>query len=279
MELNKSIISIILPVYNGAHTLKWCIESVLAQTHQEWELIVVDDGSTDNTKSIVAQYVAHDSRIIYIKNEHNLGIQKTLNRGLKEVKGKYIARIDADDVWSDPDKLSTQVSFLEANTEYVLVGTGARLVSTEHTELNHYLLPQDDVVIRARMLAKNCFVHSSVLMRSVIVQDVGGYSESVISRHVEDHELWLRLGEKGKLKNLPLYGVDLMVSDTSITAKYRVLQAKRMLKLGWQYRKKYPNAFLGIVIGIIRLVFFAVVSMMPLSKKGIYFIQSIVRRS
>ena len=147
MDTGIPSISIVLPTYNGARTIAQAVESVLAQTHAGWELLVVDDGSTDGTAVLVAGYVAKDSRIRYLKSEANMGIQKTLNKGLHEAQGKYVARIDDDDVWIDAGKLAAQLAYMEANPACVLVGTGVVVADGEGKELFRYLLPETDVEI------------------------------------------------------------------------------------------------------------------------------------
>lgn len=260
------MVSIILPTYNGASRIDKSIESVLAQTFTDWELIVVDDGSTQDIQSILPM----DPRIRYIKNDKNLGIQKTLNRGLVEAKGKYIARIDDDDVWNDANKLEKQVAFLESHADHVLVGTGVIVVNEQGKELQRYLLPETDQSIRTKLLQKNCFAHASVMFRNNGFR----YSEDMSVRHVEDYELWLRLGRIGKFVNIPAHCVTLMVHTDSLTARNRVVQAKRILKLSWNYRQIYPNALFGICISLARYFFFTIQSVVPFPSKFVYWIQS-----
>jgi glycosyltransferase involved in cell wall biosynthesis len=238
--MNK-LVSIILPTYNGSPYIKKAIESVLSQTYKNWELIIIDDCSLDRTSSIVANYINLNSNIKYIKNNENLGVQKSLNKGLSVSKGEYIARIDDDDEWIDVDKLKTQVEFLESNIGYVLIGTGALLVDEDDELLSKYLLPKSDLEIKNKILSKNCFVHSSVLFKKNTAQEVGGFSENEAIKHVEDYDLWLRLGMKGKLFNLNTYSTALRVRSQSLTYKNRVTQAKRILNLIVKYRKIYPR--------------------------------------
>lgn len=262
-------ISIILPVYNGGKYISKAIESVLAQTFLDWELIIIDDGSTDNTKEVVGDFCEKDSRIKYIKNPQNLGIQKTLNNGLVLAQGKYIARIDADDVWIDTTKLEKQVEFLEKNTDYVLVGTGAILVDEQNQELARYLLPEQDIIIRQKILGRNCFAHSTVVFKKERM-----YSEEGKYRHVEDQELWLFLGTRGKFTNLDLYSTALMTPENSITSKNRISQAKKMLRLAWEYRKKYKNFIKNYIFALTRFCFFLFISLIPFSRKFLYKIQA-----
>jgi glycosyltransferase involved in cell wall biosynthesis len=153
MEL--PIVSILLPTYNGAHFIAEAIASVQAQSHTSWELIVINDCSTDDTEQIVMDIQKKDERIVYVKNEENSGIQKSLNRGLQVAKGAYIARIDDDDGWSDREKMKRQVTFLDEHKDYVLVGTGAVIVDEHKKELTKYLMPQHDADIRKKILSKN----------------------------------------------------------------------------------------------------------------------------
>jgi len=274
---NTTKVSIILPVFNGGDSVGRSIESVLAQSSNSWELIAIDDGSTDKTAEIILKYCNSDSRIFYFKNDSNLGIQKSLNKGIQIAQGKYIARIDSDDVWIDSNKLLNQKNFLDAHPQYGLVGTGAMLVSKEGEDLSRYLSPLTDDAIRQRILGKNCFVHASVLMRKDILNIIGGYSESKNTRHVEDHELWMRFGTVSKITNIPEYSVALTVSSGSITAKHRVVQAWRMLKLCLLYRKKYKHFLKNFCICFARLLFFSFNSLFPVRASFIYSLQSKIK--
>ncbi len=258
-----TLVSIILPTYNGAAYIADAIESVRLQTYSTWELLVIDDGSVDDTQSIVQAYEVSDLRIKYIKNDSNLGIQKTLNKGLSLAKGTYIARIDDDDRWSAPDKLRQQVAYLEDHPDTVLVGTGAVVVDEYGTELFRYTLPQRDGDIRRALLGKNCFVHASVLFRKDAAVSCGGYSESIEQRHIEDYDLWLKLGMQGLVANLDMYGVTLIERSGSITATNRVIQAKRMRAEVILFRKKYPRFVRGYFVSYMRLVFFYIYQYLP----------------
>lgn len=256
-------ISIILPTYNGEHYIKRAIGSVISQTFSKWELIIIDDGSVDDTKRIVKEYSNKEARIIYIKNETNLGIQKTLNRGLKEAKGDYIARIDDDDEWIDKEKLQKQFEFLENNNSYVLVGTGAIVVNETEKELFKYLLPETDQEIRNKLLMKNCFIHSSVLLRKNSVLNFSGYDESIESKHLEDYDLWLKLGTIGKLANLHMYGIKFTMRDDSISSNNKLEQFRKDLILIKKYKNKYPKYFESIIFGYSRLFFYKIFDLFP----------------
>lgn len=270
MTINTTV-SIILPTFNGGKYISNAIESVISQSFVEWELIVINDGSTDDTEEIVGGYVKKDNRIIYLKNEINLGIQKTLNRGLKEAKGIYIARIDDDDIWIDINKLIKQVNFLENNNGYLLVGTGVVLVDEKYKELTRYILPETDEKIRKKLLIKNCFTHSSVMFKKKEALSINGYSELNEVKHVEDYDLWLRIGLLGKFYNLPDYYTLFMVNSSSISAKNKKDQFKKDLILSRKYKYNYPNYIKAIMVGYLRFIIYDL-----LSKEQLYFIKKII---
>lgn len=271
-------ISIILPTYNGEKYISRAIESVLAQSFLHWELIIIDDGSSDNTEKIVKKFSDKDSRVIYLKNEANLGIQKTLNRGLREAKGDYIARIDDDDEWIDKDKLQKQIEFFNNNSEYILVGTGVVIVDENNNELFRYLSPLDDKEIRGKILGRNCFVHSGVIFKKDIALKLGGYSEDKSTKHIEDYDLWLKFGMEGKLANISSYSVSFTLRSESISSSNRLTQAIMVLKLIRKYKDKYPNFKFNYFISFLRLFFFFIQKISPLSNKVLYKIQSFYKK-
>jgi glycosyltransferase involved in cell wall biosynthesis len=263
--VSPQLVSIIMPTYNGAQYIKRALQSVIDQSYQQWELIIIDDGSDDQTKTAtaIANYLA-DNRVMYLKNEKNLGIQKTLNRGLAQAKGEYIARIDDDDIWADPEKLRQQVDFLETRPQYVLVGTGTSIVDEEGKELIRYLLPQDDTAIRNKILGKNCFVHSSVMFKKSAALKVGGYNESRAILHLEDYDLWLKLGTVGKLANLPLYAVIFTLRNEGLSSKNKLHQAIKALSLAHTYRKKYPHYLFSIIRSTARIIVYGIILQFPI---------------
>lgn len=244
--MNNLKITILLPTYNGADRISRSIQSVQKQTFQDWELIIVIDGSDDLTFERVTRTAKQDSRIVVIQNKQNQGIQKTLNNGLAHAKGKYIARIDDDDTWIDPRKLQKQFDFLEKNTDHVLVGTGIVLVNTKGEEIGQYVFPHSDVIIRNRILGQNCFAHPAVMYRRDIVELVGGYSEQVKHKHIEDYELWLRMGTIGKFANLNEYAVVYQVSEHGLSGKNKGRQLYNRVKLCIEYKKDYPNFIVSL---------------------------------
>lgn len=271
------LISIILPTYNGAHTISQAISSVLAQTYHDWELVIISDGSTDGTKAIVESYSKAEPRIIFVTNEHNMGIQKTLNKGVGFARGEYIARIDDDDEWVDPLKLSAQVAFFEKNPGYVLVGTNAVVADENGTSLSVNIMPKTDKDIRSKILSKNCFSHSTILIKRDVIKKIGGYSEKKENLHAEDYDLWLKAGIEGKMANLEMKSTVLTAHSNSLTSRNRVMQARNILGAAIAYRKEYPNFLIGYLISATRLTFFYLLTVIPVPKSLWYKIQRTYR--
>lgn len=260
----ERFVSIIMPTWNGAHRIGPSIDSVINQSHNEWELLVIDDGSTDDTEEVIKEYANGDTRIIYLKNDENLGIQKSLNRGLREAKGEYIARIDDDDRWIDRDKLKQQIEFLDLNKDYVLVGTGAIVKNEKNTELFRYLNPENDQGIRNKILLKNCFIHASTMFYKSKAVIFGGYSESSEVENLEDYDLWLKMGTVGKMHNLPIHAVGFMVRGDSISAKNKFDQFKKNIRLTKKYKNIYPKYNKSLFLNYLRIVIYPIFNILPL---------------
>lgn len=256
-------VSVILPTHNGGKFITRAVESVLKQSFKDLELIVVDDGSSDHTSQIIEEFKQKDQRVFFLKNKENLGIQKTLNKGLAAAKGEYIARIDDDDEWVERTKLEEQVLFMDANPDYELIGTGVIMVDEGRNELFRFLQPVEDSSIRKRILYKSCFMHSAVLFRKATILSLGGYSEDGKHRHIEDYNLWLHLGKAGKLHNLPMYGIKFMLRDGAISAVYKSDQFKNNVRLVKEFRRDYPGAFGAIIFSYVRLFGYEVYKLLP----------------
>ena len=211
-------ITVLMPVYNGEKYLKEAIDSVLGQTFADFELLIVNDGSTDNTVKLIEEY--SDKRIRLI-NRANGGVSAALNTGLKEAKGKYIARFDADDVCY-PYRLERQYAFMEANPGYIVIGSDADYMSEEGDPLFKYInIGHTPEEIEERINTYCPFVHSSVFYLKDPVIISGGYE--VNAHSFEDYFLWMRLIKKGKLLNFtdPLIKVRFNSSSVTVDEKDR----------------------------------------------------------
>jgi glycosyltransferase involved in cell wall biosynthesis len=194
-------VSILLPVYNSEGYLKATIDSLLAQTLQSFELIVINDGSTDGSAEIIRSY--KDSRIVYVENEGNRGLIYTLNRGIEMARGEYLARMDADDVCM-PARLELQSRWLDEHPGTGLVACFIDFIDREGKPGGVWELDRKTVshkAIRSRMPGENCLAHPSVMGRTELFRKFRYNPEQ---KHIEDYDLWLRmLGEGCVVEKLP----------------------------------------------------------------------------
>ena len=202
-------VSVLMGVYNEKEYLREAIESVLGQTYENVQLIIVDDDSTDNSRQIINSY--EETQIRLIENETNRGLTHSLNRALEAASGKYVARQDADDI-SEPNRLNRQVAFLEEHDDVAVVGTGANLIDNQGDIIDRrigYCNPTYE-----DFLAKNRLVHGSILARRNIFEHLEGYDE--FFRYAQDYELWLRLAKKNRIANIPNPLYNLRLHDQSV---------------------------------------------------------------
>lgn len=239
----KPKVSINLITYNRERFVLQAIESVLDQSLLNWELIIIDDCSTDNTRELITPYLK-DPRIVYLKNEKNSGISLSRNKALENSQGEYIAILDSDDYWLDKDKLKKQVDFLDKNPDYVLVGGGITFVDEQDKKIKTIIPPQTDKKIKNRLLIKNPLVHSSLIYRREIVSKLGTYSLGIDG--VEDYDLWLRLGLKGKFYNLSDIVLAYRIHPQGITQTNRGRLMSLNLRLVKKYRNLYPYGWLAL---------------------------------
>ncbi len=193
------IVSVLLPVYNGQPYLEKAVQSILGQTFEDFEFIIINDGSADGSKAVLERFADRDDRIRLVHQE-NQGLVPSLNRGLSMAKGRYIARMDADDI-SLPERLEHQVQFLDSNPEVGVVGTQHVWIGADGEVTHRPSLPTDPSFIAWRLLFVTCIVHPSVLARRSLLRRLEGYAEW--AEYGEDYELWTRAVLESKFANLP----------------------------------------------------------------------------
>ncbi len=209
-----------MSVYNSEKYLQEAVDSILNQTFKDFEFIIINDGSTDRTKEILESY--QDHRIILI-NQENMGLTKSLNKGISLAKGEYIARQDADDI-SLPERLEKQLEFLERYNNITLLGTAVKIIDEKGIYIHTRKYPIDYSSIRKFIKKDNPFSHGSVMFRRKCFLEMGGYRE--IFFIAQDYDLWLRFAEKYEVANLstPLY--IRRFNPLSISLKNIVLQRR-----------------------------------------------------
>ncbi|MFA6446430.1 MAG: glycosyltransferase [Candidatus Paceibacterota bacterium] len=215
MITEKPLISVLMPVYNGSKYLRQSIQSILDQTEGNFELIIVDDGSTDNAKDIVSSFT--DSRVLYLVKEHS-GLVDTLRFGIKNSKGIYIARIDCDDVM-EVTRLKEQLLCMEGDNSIAICGSWASVIDDGGKEFEQMIYPPLTAnKIRRYAMLHNPFIHSTVMIRRSVLEDVGEYSP--FFKHCEDYELWVRILYRFNVVNLDKKLVRYRSHQNQITRKF-----------------------------------------------------------
>jgi len=193
-------VTVLMPVYNADRFVAETVETILAQTFNDFEFLIIDDGSTDRSLEILQSYANRDPRIRLISRP-NTGYVVALNEGLELARGEFVARIDADDL-ADPRRLEFQVARMRQEPELVALGSNALAIDEDGLPLGDYSVPLTHEEIEASHLQGSSAIHHpAVMLRPGAVKQVGGYRKHLMP--CEDFDLWLRLGEVGRLANLP----------------------------------------------------------------------------
>ena len=206
-----------MPVFNGEHFLSEAIDSILAQTFSDFEFLIINDGSTDSTVSIVNSY--DDFRLKLVHNEENLGLRKSLNKGLQLACGDFIARMDQDEI-SLPNRFSEQVDFLAKHRDIGCCGTLTRTFGDHEHE---WIYPLEHNRIKATLLFHSCLVHASVMMRREVLRKSNIFYDEQFP-HAEDYELWIRLSRVTRIANLESILLLHRIHNSSTGATYTNLQ-------------------------------------------------------
>ncbi|MFC1815930.1 glycosyltransferase family 2 protein [Thermodesulfobacteriota bacterium] len=234
-------VTVLMPVYNAGLFLREAINSILGQTWPDFEFLIINDGSTDNSREIISSF--SDPRIRLIDNPTNIGLTKSLNRGLQLSKGEYIARQDADDI-SYPERLEKQILFLDAHPDIVLLGTRGRAIDKNGnpSQANPLRIPVGLLAIHWYLMFQNAFIHSSVMFRRVIVWErLGGYDESF--KRAQDYEIWSRTARSFKVENLSDIFIDHRFEYGSIVSRLPLTLAPEedIAHKNLQVFLKYPD--------------------------------------
>lgn len=235
--MHSPCISVILPVFNGAPYLHAAIESILNQTFIDFELLIIDDGSTDSSLYIASSY--SDSRIRLDRNTHNIGLVSTLNKGLELARGAFIARMDADD-FSFPDRLEKQLRFMVNHPEVGICGTAIEKVDERGSKI--VIMPESHHMICFFMLFDNPFAHNTTMFRSSLIRKHGlTYDHNF--KHSEDYELWDRCGQITQLANIPDALVRYNYHPLNTSNKYRHEQGRMAAKIRHRILLRLDPAF------------------------------------
>jgi glycosyltransferase involved in cell wall biosynthesis len=220
-SMKKGLISIVMSAYNSERFISDSISSILNQTYEDWELVIINDASSDNTLKIIDQFSEKDSRIKLIDNENNLGLTVSLNVGIKNSNGEFIARLDSDDL-AEPFRLDTQFNYLRTHSDVGLVGSGAYLINSYGNKIGSMNVMSQQYFVNKFLIHLNPFIHSSIMVRREALNNIGSYREKF--RYSQDYDLILRLHDKYTLSNISMPLIRWRVSDGSLTMKYHTLQ-------------------------------------------------------
>lgn len=196
--MHAPLVSVVMSVRDGERFLRSAVESILEQTCHDFEFLIIDDGSSDASAAILHSYESSDSRVRVYQQDQR-GLVKSLNRGCGEARGKYIARMDADDI-AVSQRLQWQVQFMETHPAIAVLGGAVEVIDAAGNRLATHRNPIGDTAIRSVLLQVNPFWHPTVLMRKDVFLSVGGYREVVAD--AEDYDLWLRIADHFELGNL-----------------------------------------------------------------------------
>ena len=207
-------ISVLLPVYNAGSYLSPAIESILAQDFMDFEFIIIDDASTDDSAKVIREYATKDPRIQPFFHQRNIGLAKTLNQGLEAADGEFIARMDQDDE-ALPQRLRTQYLFMKSRPAVAVAGSYIVHMGKARNRDRLVRLPTDPPEIARTLESENCIYHPSVMMRRKPIIRLGGYRSEF--RNAEDYDLWLRVSQSYEIANIPVALLRYRFNPTGMT--------------------------------------------------------------
>jgi len=237
----QPLVSILMLTYNRSTFIREAISSIQKQTYTNWKLIIIDDGSTDNTHNVISSL--NEGRINYIQHENNGGMITRRKESLGYTEGIYTAVLDSDDVWTSPNKLAEQVSYMENNSNCSAVGTFINLIDKNSVKFGENKYKTDDTNIRKRFFFRNQFTHSSILMRNSHLSRTKGYRDTTLA---EDYDLFLQLGQYGTLANIPKFYTAYRIHSDSFNHK-RLLMAQSVLRIVQSHKGRYPNYHIALI--------------------------------
>jgi hypothetical protein len=210
----EPLVSVVVAAFNAAQHVGEAVDSLLVQTFRDFELVVVDDGSTDGTPDVLARY-RHDPRLVIVRRDATGGSTAAATTGCRRARGRYLARLDADDV-AHPERLARQVAYLEEHADVAVLGSAAIFTDAGGREFGRFAYPATHDEIVERLENGSAFVHSSVIMRRHAFESVGGYR---LSPRSLDYDLWLRIVERFRAANLTDFLVRYRVHASQQTAQ------------------------------------------------------------
>lgn len=238
---NLPLISVLMAAHNEEARLKDTIDSILAQTYTKFEFVIVDDGSIDDTPEILRRYAILDKRIVILDNQRNIGLAKSLNRGLEEIKGEFVARIDAGDI-SHPSRLTKQVDFLIKNENISVVGTYAYWINKEKDIIGICRFPLNHSGVKNKLFGQTSVaLHPSLMIRTQLFKAIGPFN--VVNPTSMEYELYFRTIYNGyNIANIPEYLMYILRDDKGIS----INRIRREFVEQYKLRVKYLPYFFNL---------------------------------
>jgi len=232
MSIKNPKVSVLMPVYNGEKYLREAIDSILNQTFTDFEFLIIDDGSTDDSRKIISHYT--DKRIRLIKNKQNLGLARSLNKVIELSLGLYLARMDADDI-SLPNRLQLQVSEMEKNANLGVVGSWVEIFG-KAKDNNIWKYPESNDEISSQLLLHCCFAHPTVLINKRLINQYN-YSYPEI-RYGEDYAFWLKMNKNLEYKNVQQVLLKYRITNSSLSRGNKDAYSESIRNIQKEYLKK-----------------------------------------
>jgi len=208
--MRDPLVTVLMPVYNAEKYLREAIDSILNQTFRDYEFLIIDDGSTDESNSIIKSY--KDERIRLIENGQNIKLIATLNKGIDLARGKYIARMDADDI-SLPERLQRLVDFMEANSDTGLCGSFLNVMGSNNDRVVKFRTTHEEITFR--LFFTNCLAHPTIMLRKSVLTDNNLHYPG--SLHAEDYSMWVKMSRLTRLAVIPEVLLTYRVHDSNIS--------------------------------------------------------------
>lgn len=238
----QPLVSVVIPVFNGSPYLKRAVFSVFNSNYKPLEIILVDDGSTDKSQVVCQELTKKFKNVRYFRFEKNKGMANALNLGVRKAKGKYIARLNQDDLMVN-DRLTRQVKFLENNSDYVVVGGAINLFTDKEEVFDSVQFPLTDKAVRRQWLFMSPFSDPTVMFRKSAWLKTPGYNQNFWP--ADDVHMWYQLGKIGKLKNLKNVLTKVRWHDGAGSIKFHRLQMKKTWKVHVWASKNVESATLS----------------------------------
>lgn len=249
------MVSVVLPCYNSENTIISTLMSVNQQTLQKFELVIINDGSTDRSGSYIDDFVFREGISVKIISRENKGFLQSLVEGIEYSKGEYIARLDADDIWL-PEHLKQCYTYLSDNPQSVLVGANAYYINENNEDIGKSHQLEHDTELRRGLLKDNQFIHSSVVFKKEAYLKTVGYlcGNDISAMHIADYNLWVEMSRYGLIANLPDFTLKYRVAPTSMSRSIHKVEnycaRKQVMKKAYAFHK---SSFLYFLYNILKV--------------------------